>query len=174
MTVLINLDLQGEAPPEVFTSGFHTLKIGGGGYIPHLDIHPGNGSVASDGSAVICTDVAGFWHRNYGDADWVRLDCISSMIGGAGVTGDFGGNIGGSTGAAIAPSDSDIIYAMYSALNGEFLMNAVWKSVDRGETFTRTDLSWKSNSSGFGAYNNWMPNSNTIKFGTERDRKSVV
>jgi photosystem II stability/assembly factor-like uncharacterized protein len=117
------------SPP--IQSGWNTLKLGGGGFLTRLDLH-------SDGSQVTRADVFGFYGRANTSLPWTQLLTIDSMPAGeVGLdsNGDLIGAIGGQTiggyEIVIAPSNSSVLYAMWN--------NSVWKSTNRGTTWTETN-----------------------------------
>jgi hypothetical protein len=107
---------------------FQTLKIGAGGYVTGLNI-------AMDGTKVIRTDTYGAYlfdtsmpnTGNIGGAGaWRQLVTANSM---SAPDGRFGRHAGVYE-IAIAPSDSRRVYTYFNGY--------VYKSIDRGQTFTRT------------------------------------
>ena len=111
-----------------FGAIFRPLKIGAGGYLTGLNI-------ASDGTRVVRTDTYGAYlydpsAPNPGNAGgrgaWQQLVTINSMP-----ALDFGfGKHAGVYEIVIAPSDTSRIYMYFNGF--------VYKSINKGKTFTRT------------------------------------
>jgi hypothetical protein len=111
------------AAPAAARTGWRVWRIGAGGFLTGMDI-------ADDGTMVVRTDTYGAYIWNETAAEWQQLMTRTSMP-----MGDFGHENDTQTGVyeiVIAPSDSNRIYL---AING-----FVFKSTDRGQSFTRTAL----------------------------------
>jgi len=109
--------------PAAGSTKWRLWRIGAGGFLTGMD-------VADDGTMVVRTDTYGAYIWNETAAEWQQLMTRTSMP-----VGDVGHETDAQTGVyeiVIAPSDSNRIYM---ALNG-----FVFKSTNRGQTFTRTAL----------------------------------
>lgn len=95
------------------------LRVGAGGWLTGI-------SIANDGTRVVRADTYGAYIWDSGDARWEQLVTTSSMPSGD-VTPD---NAFGAYEIVIAPSDSNRIYMAWDG--------RVYKSTDRGATFTQT------------------------------------
>lgn len=105
------------------TSTWRPLRIGAGGWVTGIDIAP-------DGTKVVRTDTYGAYIWNDATAEWKPLLTTQSMP-----AGEWGPTNRGAQGVyevAVAPSDSRRIYAITNGL--------LFKSADRGATFTRTAM----------------------------------
>jgi hypothetical protein len=111
-----------------FDTKFQTLKVGAGGYVTGLNI-------ARDGTKVVRTDTYGAYLFNEsapnpgndgGTGAWQQLVTINSMPS---TDARFGYHAGVYE-IAIAPNDNSRIYMYFNGY--------VYKSVNRGQTFTRT------------------------------------
>jgi hypothetical protein len=98
-------------------SAWQPVKIGAGGYLTGIDIEP-------DGTMVVRTDTYGAYIWN--GTGWEQLVTADSMPDGSARTG-------GAYEIQIAPSDTS---TFYMALNGY-----VYKSLDRGQSWTQTGFS---------------------------------
>ena len=95
--------LTGASPNPV---AWYDLQIGGGGNSIGIDINP------TDGTAVTWVDVAGAWLLNDGATPW------SQLVNGTSMSWATGGQyFTGSYYAAVAPSNSSVIYMMWSGQN---------------------------------------------------------
>ena len=97
------------------------LRVGAGGFVTGMDI-------ADDGTRVVRCDSYGAYIWDKAASEWKLILNANSMP-----AGEWGHEVGAQTGVyeiAIAPSDSSRIYMAYNGF--------VFKSVNRGATFTKT------------------------------------
>ncbi len=106
----------------VVNSGWQSTKIGGGGWVTGLDI-------AADGTKVCRTDVGGAYYYNASSGRWVQLFRSDTMSS----SDYYIAAIYGCYAIAIAPSDTNIFYAVYG--------NYVYKTTNRGASMVRTNFS---------------------------------
>ena len=111
-------------PPAAITrTEWRPLRVGAGGWVTGLDI-------ADDGTRVIRCDTYGAYVLERGATEWKLILATTSLP-----AGEWGHEIDSQMGVyeiAIAPSDS---MRIYMAFNG-----FIFKSVNRGRTFTKTAL----------------------------------
>ncbi|MBT6148886.1 MAG: hypothetical protein HOH74_25840, partial [Gemmatimonadetes bacterium] len=100
------------------------VAIGGGGYVTGLVIHPRVPDVV-----YVRTDIGGFYRW---EEDAMRWVAITDHFGCAD-RGSFGGEA-----IALDPNDPDVVYI---AAGMGYDAGTVLKSTDRGDTWTRSDLS---------------------------------
>ena len=110
-------------PPPATRTEWRPLRIGAGGWVTGVDI-------ARDGTKVVRCDTFGAYIWNDAAAEWRPLLTARSMP--AGEYGLDHPGAGGVYEVAVAPSDSNRIYAVTNGL--------VFRSADRGVSFVRTAL----------------------------------
>lgn len=109
--------------PPVTRTDWRPLRIGAGGFVTGLDI-------ADDGTRVIRCDTYGAYIWNKATSEWKLILTANSLP-----AGEWGHELGTQMGVyaiAIAPSDSNRIYMAFNGF--------IFKSVDKGTTFTKTAL----------------------------------
>jgi hypothetical protein len=111
-------------------SGSYTwsdIDIGGGGFVTGVVIHP-----LEQDLAYVRTDVGNAYRWSESDARWTPLMTQESL------PSSFAGEVGHGTGAiAVDPQDVDTVYTTFSAPDG---LATVWRSTNRGDTWTAGDL----------------------------------
>jgi hypothetical protein len=112
------------------TSGWHQLAIGGGGFVTGLQFH-------SDGTAVARTDSAGAYVRSNSSETWAPVVTHNSMPS-TNSDNSFG-NYYGVCEIVIAPNDSNRLYMYYTLGAGNLTAAYIYKSTDKGRTWTKTD-----------------------------------
>ena len=105
------------------TTQWRSLRIGAGGWVTGIDI-------SRDGTKVVRCDTFGAYIWTDSTSSWTPLLTATSLP--AGEWGPDNPGAGGVYEVAVAPSDSTRIYAITNGL--------VFKSADRGRSFTRTTL----------------------------------
>lgn len=111
------------APAPVTRTDWRPLRVGAGGFVSGLDI-------ADDGTRVCRCDTYGAYIWDKTASEWKLILTSSSLP-----VGEWGHEIGTQRGVyeiAIAPSDSSRIYMAFNGF--------IFKSVNRGATFTKTAL----------------------------------
>ncbi|MFM9331840.1 S-layer homology domain-containing protein [Paenibacillus mesotrionivorans] len=101
------------------------VPIGGGGYVTGMVAHP-----AEQDLVYIRTDVGGMYRWNEAEKTWRQL---------VGFADRSEVNLYGVDSMAIDPSNPDILYAALGKYD-YWSPSDIYKSVDRGETWTRTNL----------------------------------
>ncbi len=109
--------------PTVTRTDWKLLRVGAGGFVVGLDI-------ADDGTRVAWCDTYGGYVWNKSASEW-KLILTSTGL----PAGEWGHEIGSQMGVyamAISPTDSNRIYMAFNGF--------IFKSVDKGTTFTKTAL----------------------------------
>jgi hypothetical protein len=108
------------------------IVIGGGGLLLHVEI-------SQDGATILTNcDVGGLWRFDDATDTWDDIatqDRMPLIFQGSRHPG-FAQNSNGFTAASIAPSDSDIIYAIWRPQNLANISSMLIKSVNRGESWS--------------------------------------
>jgi hypothetical protein len=100
-------------------TGWHTIKIGGGGFLTGIDI-------ANDGTRVVRTDTYGAYLWEGSNREWRQVITMMSMP-----KADAGSGRGGAPyEIAIAPNNSSRLFMLYNGY--------VYRSDDKATTWTRT------------------------------------
>ena len=143
-------------------TGWQTLKVGAGGYVRGMYIAP-------DGTMVARTDTNGAYY--YNGTQWNQLFNVNSIPSSLINSTDIGTIGDGCLEIQVAPSNTQIFYAIYLGL--------VWVSTNRGTTWTQTAFTQLTNLIGNstngpnGSYGQWGQklaidphNSNIVFVGT--------
>lgn len=154
--------LRSRGGPEPFRleNGYRwrNLPVGGGGYVTGFVAHPTEPDLF-----YIRTDIGGAYRWSSDYSVWVPLlDWLSPD------QKDFFGV----DGIALAPSDANVVYIAVGA--GEWVVGDVWKSTDRGVSWTPTRLNKRFRANGVGR---WVGepiavdpgNANVVYVGTRYD-----
>jgi len=106
-----------------------SMKIGGGGWVVGMDIHP-----TEPGLIYVRTDVSGAYRWNPSSSSWKQLVTSASM------PADFVGyaRYSGVDSLVAAPSDPNIAYMSYSGTPYGNGLAQIFRSTDRGETWKAT------------------------------------
>ncbi|MDP4099078.1 hypothetical protein OIN60_20330 [Paenibacillus sp. P96] len=102
------------------------VAIGGGGYVTGLVVHPKESNLV-----YIRTDVGGLYRWDEPNRRWIHL---------SGWANRSNVNLYGGESLALDPSDPEIVYAALGKYD-YWTPSDIFKSVDRGHTWTRTGLS---------------------------------
>ena len=109
------------------------LKVGVGGFVTGMYIHPNEANLM-----YVRTDVSGAYRWDPANSVWKQLVTSESMP----VDFSYYATYGGVTSIAGAPTDANIVYMAYQ--------NRIFKSVDKGDTWTVTAFLENMDSNGDG------------------------
>ena len=109
------------------------LKVGAGGFVTGMYIHPNEANLM-----YVRTDVSGAYRWDPANSVWKQLVTSESMP----VDFSYYATYGGVTSIAGAPTDANIVYMAYQ--------NRIFKSVDKGDTWTVTAFLENMDSNGDG------------------------
>ncbi|HEV7778940.1 MAG TPA: cellulase [Luteibacter sp.] len=112
------------------TYAWHSVRIGGGGYVSGLVFHP-----RERGLYYARTDVGGAYRWDAASSRWIAItDWIDADEA----------NLAGIDSLALDPNDPDRVYLAAGTYTSDKVGNgAILRSTDRGKTFQRADLPFK-------------------------------